>query len=139
MQAACTAPQGLGHGDPGWALSGNAGRSDERGASDDFIQAGNLFSVLDAAAQDRLATNLAGAMKALTPDVQQRQMGSFTKADPANGAGVARKLAVLCAAGAGPAKALSVLPEVAGGGPALFWHTGGLLDAVAGLLQERTP
>ena len=37
------------------------------------------------------------------------------------------------------AKALSVLAEVAAGGPALFWHTGGLLDAVAGLLQERTP
>ncbi len=30
------------------------------------------------------------------------------------------------------AKALAVLPSVAGDGPALFWHTGGLLDAVAG-------
>ena len=32
------------------------------------------------------------------------------------------------------AKALAALPAVAAGGPALFWHTGGLLDAVAGLL-----
>ena len=32
------------------------------------------------------------------------------------------------------AKALAVLPEVTGGAPALFWHTGGLLDAVAGLM-----
>ncbi len=34
------------------------------------------------------------------------------------------------------AKALAVLPAVAAGGPAVFWHTGGLLDAVAGLLDE---
>jgi D-cysteine desulfhydrase len=32
------------------------------------------------------------------------------------------------------AKALAVLPTVAAAGPALFWHTGGLLDAVAGWL-----
>jgi D-cysteine desulfhydrase len=35
------------------------------------------------------------------------------------------------------AKALSVLATVAPDGPALFWHTGGLLDAVAGLLGPR--
>jgi D-cysteine desulfhydrase len=35
------------------------------------------------------------------------------------------------------AKALAVLPAIVPDGPALFWHTGGLLDAVAGLL-ERT-
>jgi D-cysteine desulfhydrase len=32
------------------------------------------------------------------------------------------------------AKALAALPAVAGDEPALFWHTGGLLDAVAGWL-----
>jgi D-cysteine desulfhydrase len=32
------------------------------------------------------------------------------------------------------AKALAVLPAAAAGGPALFWHTGGLLDAVAALM-----
>ena len=32
------------------------------------------------------------------------------------------------------AKALAALPAVAQGGAALFWHTGGLLDAVAGFL-----
>lgn len=34
------------------------------------------------------------------------------------------------------AKALAALPGVVGGAPAVFWHTGGLLDAVAGLLEE---
>lgn len=34
------------------------------------------------------------------------------------------------------AKALAALPAVVGGAPAVFWHTGGLLDAVAGLLEH---
>ncbi len=34
------------------------------------------------------------------------------------------------------AKALAVLPGVVGDGPALFWHTGGLLDAVAAMLAD---
>jgi D-cysteine desulfhydrase len=37
------------------------------------------------------------------------------------------------------AKALAVLPAVAAGRPALFWHTGGLLDAVAGWLGAGLP
>jgi 1-aminocyclopropane-1-carboxylate deaminase/D-cysteine desulfhydrase-like pyridoxal-dependent ACC family enzyme len=37
------------------------------------------------------------------------------------------------------AKALAVLPKVAAGRPALFWHTGGLLDAVAGWLGAGLP
>jgi D-cysteine desulfhydrase len=36
------------------------------------------------------------------------------------------------------AKALAALPDVAAGRPALFWHTGGLLDAVAALLLLPT-
>ena len=35
------------------------------------------------------------------------------------------------------AKALAALPSAVPDGPALFWHTGGLLDAVAGLLGPR--
>jgi D-cysteine desulfhydrase len=34
------------------------------------------------------------------------------------------------------AKALGALPRVVGTAPAVFWHTGGLLDAVAGLLEQ---
>jgi len=37
------------------------------------------------------------------------------------------------------AKALAALPTVAAGRPALFWHTGGLLDAVAGWLGSGPP
>lgn len=37
------------------------------------------------------------------------------------------------------AKALGALTGQVGTGPALLWHTGGLLDSVAGLLQDETP
>ena len=95
VDAAGTAPRGFGHGDAGWALSGAAGRFDERGTSDDFTQAGNLFRMLDAAAQDRLTSNIAGAMRSVSAEVKRRQIGHFTKADPAYGAAVARKLVAL--------------------------------------------
>ena len=93
VQAAGTAPQGFGHGDAGWALNGTAGRYDERGESDDFTQAGNLFRLLPADEKERLTSNIAGAMRGVPAEIQQRQIGHFTKADPAYGAAVARKLA----------------------------------------------
>jgi 1-aminocyclopropane-1-carboxylate deaminase/D-cysteine desulfhydrase-like pyridoxal-dependent ACC family enzyme len=34
------------------------------------------------------------------------------------------------------AKALAALPAVVRSGPAVFWHTGGLLDAVADWLRR---
>ena len=93
VDAAGSAPAGFGHGDPGWALNGVAARYDERGRSDDFTQAGNLYRVMAPDAQDRLASNIAGAMKSVSDDVAAVQIGHFTKADPAYGAAVARKLA----------------------------------------------
>jgi catalase len=93
VNAAGTAPNGFGHGDPGWPLVGDAGRYDERGGSDDFTQAGNLYRVMTPDAQDRLTTNIAGAMKNVSEDIKSRQIGHFTKADPAYGAAVGRKLA----------------------------------------------
>ena len=95
VSAAGTTPSGFGHGDPGWPLAGDAGRYDERGASDDFTQAGNLYRVMTPDARDRLTTNIAGAMKNVSDDIKSRQIGHFTKADPAYGAAVGRKLAAL--------------------------------------------
>ncbi len=93
--------RGFGNGDAGWNLDGGAGRYDERGTSDDFTQAGNLYRVLKLDARDRLAANIANAMKDVSSDIKTRQIGHFTKADPDYGAAVARKLAAL---GAAPAK-----------------------------------
>jgi catalase len=94
VQAGGSAPQGLGHGDAGWPLDGRAGRYDERGESDDFTQAGNLFRLLPADEKERLTSNIANAMRGVPSDeIRQRQIGHFMKADPAYGAAVARKLA----------------------------------------------
>ena len=93
VQARGTSPSGFGHGDPGWALHGLAGRYDERGSADDYTQAGNLYRLLAADARDRLTSNIAGSLRNATPEIQQRQVEHFTKADPAYGADVARKLA----------------------------------------------
>ena len=111
VNAAGSSPTGFGHGDPGWALDGAAGRYDERGVSDDFTQAGNLYRVMDAGAQGRLTTNIAGAMKDVTEDVRVRQIAHFAKADPAYGAAVAAKLAALGKPAGEAAKPLSVVKE----------------------------
>ena len=111
VNAAGTGSRGLGHGDPGWALNGVAGRYDERGESDDFTQAGNLFRIMPADAQDRLTSNIAGSMKDVSVEIKTLQIGHFTKADPAYGAAVARKLALLGGADAEAAKQLSVVKE----------------------------
>ena len=111
VEAGGSSPSGFGHGDAGWHLEGPAGRFDERGVSDDFTQAGNLFRVMKPDAQDRLTSNIAGAMKDVTTDVKAVQIGHFTKADPAYGAAVASKLAALGRVDAEAAKALSVVKE----------------------------
>jgi catalase len=111
VNAAGTAPNGFGHGDPGWPLAGDAGRYDERGASDDFTQAGNLYRVMTPDARDRLTTNIAGAMKNVSEDIKSRQIGHFTKADPAYGAAVGRKLAALGGAAGEAATALFAAEE----------------------------
>ena len=97
VNAAGTSPSGFGHGDPGWALAGVAGRYDERGSSDDFTQAGNLFRLMTPDAKDRLTSNIANAMSSVSDDIKQRQLSHFMKADPDYGAAVASKLAALAA------------------------------------------
>ncbi len=57
-------------------------------------------------------------------------------AEGASAADVALRTAGLVLDPVYTAKALAVLPAVAGQSPAVFWHTGGLLDAVAGLLEH---
>ena len=106
VKAAGSRPQGLGFGDAGWnleaeifgdpAAGANAGvlaaRHDARGQEDDFTQAGNLYRLLPADEQDRLTSNIAGAMHSVPLAIQQLQIGHFTKADAGYGAAVQRKL-----------------------------------------------
>jgi len=92
VHATGTQPHASGHGDPGWALSGAAGRYDERGNDDYWTQAGNLFRLLPAQEQHHLFENLAVALSKATPATVERQLGHFDKADPAYGIGVRQAL-----------------------------------------------
>lgn len=111
VDASGTGAGGFGHGDRGWKLDGAAGRYDERGSSDGYTQAGNLYRLLAPDAQERLTTNIAMAMKDVTDDVKARQVEHLIKADPAYGAAVARKLRKLGTADQNAASALSVARE----------------------------
>ena len=78
--------------EPPLALSGDADRYDHREGNDDTSQAGNLFRLMSTAQQELLMDNLAGAMTGVPEDIQRRQLAHFAEADPAYGAGVAKRL-----------------------------------------------
>jgi catalase len=91
VDAAGSAPQGLGHGEPSLKV-GDAARYDARGQEDDYTQAGNLFRLMPEAEKQRLAANIAGAMAGVPADIVQRQLGHFGKADPDYARRVAEQL-----------------------------------------------
>ncbi|MET3132301.1 catalase [Oxalobacteraceae bacterium GrIS 1.11] len=88
VEAAGSAPRGLGHGEPALALHGAAARYDGRAEEDDFSQAGNLFRLLPAQQKQNLFDNLAGPLSQVDDAILQRQLGHFDRADPDYGAGV---------------------------------------------------
>jgi catalase len=75
-------------------ISGDADRYDHRAGNDDYTQAGNLYRLMSAEEKARLVTNLVGAMKGVPREIQMRQIGHFTKADPSYGEAVARGLGI---------------------------------------------
>ena len=84
--------------EPPLAIDGTADRYDHRAGNDDFTQAGDLFRLMDAGERGRLLDTIAGAMQGVPEDIVRRQIGYFTKADPAYGNGIARRLAIALAA-----------------------------------------
>lgn len=92
VEADGSRPSGFGHGDPGWPLEGVAGRYDARGQEDDHTQAGNLYRLLSEAEKDDLCSHLAGSLASVPPEIQDRQLSHFRRADAGYGAAVARKL-----------------------------------------------
>jgi catalase len=76
-------------------ISGDADRYDHWVGNEDYwTQAGNLFRLMDDAAQVRLVDNLVGAMQGVPHDIQVRQIRHFYKADPVYGEGVAQGLGI---------------------------------------------
>jgi catalase len=80
--------------EPPLAISGAADRYDHREGNDDYGQAGALFRLMSGEQQGRLMDAIAGAMQGVPREIQLRQMGHFTQADPAYGEGIARRLGV---------------------------------------------
>ena len=93
VEAAGSAPQGFGHGDPGWDVNGVAARHDARGGEDDYRQAGNLFRLLPAPEQQNLFDNMAGPLSQVSAEIQQRWLAHLEQADPAYAQGVSRAIA----------------------------------------------
>ncbi len=93
VEAQGSAPQGMGHGEPGWPLEGVAARYDARGQEDDYTQAGNLFRLMSVQERHNLFNNIAGPLSQVSKEIQARQLAHFDKADPAYGAGVRAALA----------------------------------------------
>ena len=84
--------------EPPLPLEGPADRYDHREGNDDFSQAGDVFRLFDAGQRQRLFQNLAESMVSVPDFVIERQLGHFTKADPAYGAGVREAIDALRAA-----------------------------------------
>src|SRR6218665_214750 len=78
--------------EPALELQGAADRYDHRTESDYYTQAGALFRLMSAQQQALLNSNIAGAMREVSRDVQVRQLGHFSKADAAYGRGIASAL-----------------------------------------------
>lgn len=80
--------------EPPLKISGDAARYDHRVGNDDYTQPGNLFRLMTPDAQERLMDNIAAAMDGVPEEIVRRQIVHFHRADPAYGAGVARRMGV---------------------------------------------
>ena len=78
--------------EPPIPVDGDGARYNHRDGNDDFGQAGDLFRLMSADQRNRLLDTIAAAMADVPTEIQHRQIGHFSKADPAYGAGVASRL-----------------------------------------------
>ena len=78
--------------EPPLKISGDADRYDHRVGNDDYTQPGNLFRLMNEKQMASLMDAIAGAMKTVPKEIQDRQIAHFSKCDPAYGAGVAARL-----------------------------------------------
>jgi len=78
--------------EPPLPLDGAADRYDHREGNDDYGQAGDLFRLMPEDERERLMDTIAAEMEGVPTEIIDRQIGHFRKADPAYGAGVARRL-----------------------------------------------
>ncbi|NUB15978.1 catalase [Azospirillum brasilense] len=85
-------------GEPPLRITGDAARYDHREGNDDYAQAGALFRLIGAEAQERLMDTIANSLGEAPGFIQRRQLAPFFAADPAYGAGIAKRLGLTAAA-----------------------------------------
>jgi len=78
--------------EPPLPISGDADRYNHRDGNDDYKQPGDLYRLMTPESRERLHHAIAGAMAGVPKEIVERQLGHFTKADPAYGAGVRKAL-----------------------------------------------
>lgn len=86
--------------EPPLKISGDADRYNHRDGNDDYKQPGDLFRLLSPDGRERLMDNIAAAMQGVPKHIVERQVVHFAKADPAYGAGVAKRMGVAVPAAA---------------------------------------
>jgi catalase len=79
--------------EPPLKISGDADHYDHRAGNDDYTQPGKLFRLMSDDQKQQLFDNIAAAMEGVPDFIIERQIGHFTKADPAYGEGVRMALA----------------------------------------------
>ncbi len=81
--------------EPAWNLGDTVvSRYDNSIDHDDYTQAGNLFRMFDEAHRDRLTSRISSGLGQARPEVQQRMLCHFFRADPDYGMRIARKLKI---------------------------------------------
>jgi catalase len=100
------APQYL---EPGDMLSGTSGhyRTTQHAEDNDFVQAGNLYRLMDAGAKTRLVHNIVGHLGNARSDIQARQVSNFAQADAELGRRLANGLGLTKGATAGGTPAMA--------------------------------
>jgi len=82
--------------EPPLKISGDADRYEQkRGVDDDYIQPGNLYRLMSPEQQKALVENIAGSLKKVPRDLQEKMVAHFSKADADYGDGVAKALGLM--------------------------------------------
>ncbi|MFC0409982.1 catalase [Roseomonas elaeocarpi] len=100
--------------EPPLRINGDATFYDHRAGNDDYTQPGNLFRLLGAEQQERLFSNIAGAMQGVPRFIIDRQLEHFRRADPRYAAGVEAAIArIHTAPASAPTTTADVIPQAA--------------------------
>ncbi|MEQ8266236.1 MAG: catalase [Parvibaculum sp.] len=86
--------------EPPLPIHGDADRYNHRDGNDDYGQPGDLFRLMSEAQKASLMDSIAGALQGVPEEIVRRQIGHFAKADPAYGAGVAKRMGLTVQAAA---------------------------------------